>query len=141
MIALFLLLIPVLAVAIVPNNQIFNAYLVRGDQQFDPRLLRQETCRFPSTSVNSIASASPYLLPISLALLAKYALQAINGTIIGLYYLAFFFGNSLVGWVGGFYQTMRTTTFWLMHAGFAAASGLCFVIFKFVASHHLVEAG
>src|SRR5438105_2329844 len=28
-------LIPVLAVAIVPNNQIFNAYLVWGDQQFD----------------------------------------------------------------------------------------------------------
>ena len=30
-----ILLIPVLAVAIVPNNQIFNAYLVWGDRQFD----------------------------------------------------------------------------------------------------------
>src|SRR6478752_8521864 len=30
-----ILLIPVLAVAIVPNNQIFNAYLVWGDQRFD----------------------------------------------------------------------------------------------------------
>ena len=30
-----ILLIPVLAVAIIPNNQIFNAYLVWGDQQFD----------------------------------------------------------------------------------------------------------
>src|SRR3954470_13016257 len=29
------LLIPVMAVAIVPNNQIFNAYLVWGDRQFD----------------------------------------------------------------------------------------------------------
>ena len=29
------LLVPVMAVAIVPNNQIFNAYLVWGDQQFD----------------------------------------------------------------------------------------------------------
>ena len=29
------LLIPVMAIAIVPNNQIFNAYLVWGDQQFD----------------------------------------------------------------------------------------------------------
>jgi POT family proton-dependent oligopeptide transporter len=29
------LLIPVLAVAIVPNNQIFNAYLIWGDQKFD----------------------------------------------------------------------------------------------------------
>ncbi|MGB8341478.1 MAG: hypothetical protein WCE51_07810 [Chthoniobacterales bacterium] len=71
--------------------------------------LRRVDDRFPFTSVNSIAS--PYLLPISLALLAKYAPQAIPGTIIGLYYLAFFYGNSLVGWVGGFYQTMPTTTF------------------------------
>src|SRR3546814_3492693 len=30
-----LLLIPVMAISIVPNNQIFNAYLVWGDQQFD----------------------------------------------------------------------------------------------------------
>ena len=69
---------------------------------------------------------------------AKYAPEAINATIIGLYFLAFFYGNTLVGWISGFYQTMLTTTFWLMHAG----SGLCFVIFKFVAGHYLeVEAG
>src|SRR5262249_20289216 len=30
-----ILLIPVLALAIVPNNQIFNAYLVWGNEQFD----------------------------------------------------------------------------------------------------------
>ncbi len=63
------------------------------------------------------------MLPVSLALFAKYAPKAINATIIGLYYLAFFFANSMVGWVGGFYQTMPTTNFWLMHAGFAAAAG------------------
>ena len=52
------------------------------------------------------------------------------------------FGNSLVGWVGGFYQTMPTTTFWLLHAGFAAGSGLCFLLFKFIAGHHLeAESG
>jgi POT family proton-dependent oligopeptide transporter len=204
-----ILLIPVLAVAIVPNNQIFNAYLVWGDQQFDLVFLGKklpttwlvtldaivsvsflalvalfyrwygkhwrepdETTKLIIGSgfsivgmiclviaaatqapghkiglfwpvafhiVNSIAFA--HLLPISLALFAKYAPKAINATIIGLYYLAFFFANSLVGWVGGFYQTMPTTTFWLMHAGFAATSGLCFVLFKFVAGHHLtVEA-
>ena len=85
--------------------------------------------------VNSIAFA--HLLPISLALFAKYAPKAINATIIGLYYLAFFFANTLVGWVGGFYETMTTTNFWLLHAGFAAGAGLCFVIFKFVAGHYL----
>jgi hypothetical protein len=32
---------------------------------------------------------------------------------------------------------MTTTNFWLLHAGFAAGAGLCFVIFKFVAGHYL----
>jgi POT family proton-dependent oligopeptide transporter len=200
-----ILLIPVLAVAIVPNNQIFNAYLVWGDQQFDLVFLgkklpttwlvtldaivsvsflalvalfyrwygkrRREPdeitkiiigsvfsiggtlCLFMAAAtqgagqkiglfwpvafhfLNSIAFA--HLLPVSLALFAKVAPKAINATIIGLYYLAFFVANSLVGWVGGFYQTMPTTTFWLLHAGFAAGSGLCFVLFKFIVAHHL----
>ena len=203
-----ILLIPVLAVAIVPNNQIFNAYLVWGDQQFDLVFMGKKLpttwlvtldaivsvsflalvalfyrwygkrwrepneitkiiigsgfsiagamCLFTAAAtqgagqkiglfwpvafhfLNSIAFA--HLLPISLALFAKVAPKAINATIIGLYYLAFFFANSLVGWVGGFYQTMPTTTFWLLHAGFAAGSGLCFLLFKFIAGHHL-EAG
>jgi POT family proton-dependent oligopeptide transporter len=200
-----ILLIPVLAVAIVPNNQIFNAYLVWGDQRFDLVFLGRKLpttwlitfdaivsvsflalvalfyrwygkrwrepdevikliigsvfsiggmlCLFMAAAtqsaghkiglfwpvlfhiINSIGFA--HLLPISLALFAKYAPKAVNATIIGLYYLAFFCANTLVGWVGGFYQTMPTTTFWLLHAGFAAGSGLCFVIFKFVVGHHL----
>ena len=43
----------------------------------------------------------------------------------------------MVGWVGGFYEKWPTTNFWLLHAAFAAGSGLCFVIFKFVVGHHL----
>jgi POT family proton-dependent oligopeptide transporter len=204
-----ILLIPVLAVAIVPNNQIFNAYLVWGDQQFDLVFMGK---RLPTTwlvTLDAIVSVSflalvalfyrwygkrwhepdevtkiiigsafsiagmlclviaaatqgtgqkiglfwpvafhllnsigfAHMLPVSLALFARYAPKAINATIIGLYYLAFFFANSIVGWVGGFYQTMPTTTFWLLHAGFAAASGACFLIFKFVVGHHLETAG
>lgn len=198
-------LIPVLAVAIVPNNQIFNAYLVWGDQQFDLVFMGKKLpttwlvtldaivsvsflalvalfyrwygkrwrepdeitkiiigsgfsiggamCLFTAAAtqgagqkigllwpvcfhfLNSIAFA--HLLPVSLALFAKVAPKAINATIIGVYYLAFFAANSLVGYVGGFYQTMPTTTFWLLHAGFAAGSGLCFVLFKFIVGHHL----
>ncbi|HEV2842732.1 MAG TPA: peptide MFS transporter [Chthoniobacterales bacterium] len=200
-----ILLIPVMAVAIVPNNQIFNAYLVWGDRQFDLVFMgktlpttwlvtldaivsvsflalvalfyrwygkrRREPdeitkiligsvfsvagvlCLYTAAAtqgagqkiglfwpvafhfLNSIAFA--HLLPVSLALFAKVAPKAINATIIGLYYLAFFAANSLVGWVGGFYETMPTTTFWLLHAGFAAGSGLCFLLFKFVVAHHL----
>ncbi len=205
-----ILLIPVLAVAIVPNNQIFNAYLIWGDQQFDLVFMgkklpttwlvtldaivsvtflalvalfyrwyskrRREPdeitkiiigsgfsiggalCLFTAAAtqgaghkiglfwpvafhfLNSIAFA--HLLPVSLALFAKVAPKAINATIIGLYYLAFFAANTLVGWIGGFYETMPTTTFWLLHAAFALGSGLCFIAFKFIAGHHLeAEAG
>ena len=200
-----ILLIPVVAVAIVPNNQIFNAYLVWGDRQFDLVFFGDKLpttwlvtldavvsvsflaivalfyrwygkrwrepdeitkliigsifsiggalCLFTAAAtqapghkiglfwpvafhfVNSIGFA--HLLPVSLALFAKYAPKAINATVIGLYYLAFFAGNWTVGRVGGLLEKWPTTNFWLLHAGFAAASGLCFVVFKFVASHHL----
>ncbi|HVF73250.1 MAG TPA: peptide MFS transporter [Chthoniobacterales bacterium] len=200
-----ILLIPVMAVAIVPNNQIFNAYLVWGDQQFDLVFMgkklpttwlvtldaivsvsflaivaifyrwygkrRREPdeitkiiigsafsicgalCLFTAAAtqgpgqkiglfwpvafhfLNSIAFA--HMLPVSLALFAKYAPKAINATIIGLYYLAFFSANTMVGWIGGYLEKWPTTNFWLLHAAFAAGSGVCFVIFKFVAGHHL----
>jgi len=47
---------------------------------------------------------------------------------------AFFAANTMVGWVGGFYEKWPTTNFWLLHAAFA---GLCFVLFKFIVSRHL----
>jgi POT family proton-dependent oligopeptide transporter len=200
-----ILLIPVLAVALIPNQQIFNAYLVWGDQQFDLIFMGKKLpttwlvtldaivsvsflaivalfyrwygkrwrepdevtkiiigsgfsicgamCLFTAAAtqgagqkiglfwpvafhfLNSIAFA--HMLPVSLALFAKYAPKAVNATIIGLYYLAFFTGNSLVGWVGGFLDKWPTTNFWLLHAAFAAGAGLCFVIFKLVVSRRL----
>ena len=193
-----ILLIPVLAVAIVPNNQIFNAYLVWGDQQFDlvwggtklpttwlvtldaivsvsflagvalfyrwygkhwrePDEIAKiiigsafsvggMLCLFAAAAtqgegekiglfwpvlfhiVNSIGFA--HMLPVSLALFAKVAPRALNATVIGLYYLAFFAANSLVGWIGGFYESMPTTSFWLLHAGLAAGAGVAFILFK-----------
>lgn len=202
-----LVLIPVMAIAIVPNNQIFNAYLIWGDQQFD---LVWQGRTLPTTwlvtldavvSVSALAGVAlfyrwygkryqepdeitkiiigsgfsiggmlclymaaatqvagtkiglvwpvlfhvinsigfAHMLPISLALFARLAPPAINATVIGLYYLAFFAGNAMVGWVGGFYSTMETPDFWLLHAGFAAASGAAFVLFKLVAGPRLLR--
>jgi POT family proton-dependent oligopeptide transporter len=200
-----ILLIPVLAVAIVPNNQIFNAYLIWGDQQFDLVFMGKKLpttwlatldatvsvsflalvalfyrwygkrwrepdeitkiiigsgfsiggalCLVAAAAtqapgqkiglfwpvafhfVNSIAFA--HLLPVSLALFAKYAPKSVNATVIGLYYLAFFGANTLVGWIGGFLSRMATPNFWLLHAGLAAGSGLCFLIFKLVSGRSL----
>ena len=201
-----IVLIPVMAVAIVPNNQIFNAYLVWGDQQFDLVFMGKKLPTTWLVTLDAIVSVSflalvaifyrwyskhwrepneitkiiigsafsvggalclvaaaatqgagqkiglfwpvafhfvnsigfAHLLPVSLALFAKVAPKAINATIIGLYYLAFFAANTMVGWVGGFYETMPTTSFWLLHAGFAAAAGICFLVFKLVMGKSLV---
>ena len=201
------LLIPVLAVAIVPNNQIFNAYLVWGDQQFALDFMGHKMptswlvtfdaivsvsflaavalfyrwyarhwkepdelgkiiigsafsiggmlCLFLAAAtqapgqkiplfwpvmfhiINSIGFA--HMLPVSLALFAKLAPKAINATVIGLYYLAFFGANTLVGWIGGFYSTMPTPQFWLMHAGLAAGAGAVFLLFKLFLSKRLIQ--
>ncbi len=199
------LLIPVLAVAIVPNNQIFNAYLVWGDKQFDLVFMGKKLPTTWLVTLDAIVSVSflaivaifyrwygkrhrepdeitkiiigsgfsiagamclvtaaatqgtgqkiglfwpvafhflnsiafAHLLPVSLALFARLAPKAINATIIGLYYLAFFAANTMVGWIGGYLEKWPTTNFWLLHAGCAAGSGLCFILFKFVAQRQL----
>jgi len=200
-----ILLIPVMAVSIVPNNQIFNAYLVWGDQQFDLVFMGNKLPTTWLVTLDAIVSVSflaivaifyrwygkhwrepdeiskliigsvfsicgalclvtaaatqgvgqkiglfwpvafhflnsiafAHMLPIGLALFAKYAPKAINATIIGLYYLAFFAANTMVGWIGGFLEKWPTTNFWLLHAAFAAGAGICFVLFKLLVSRRL----
>ena len=44
------------------------------------------------------------------------------------------------GWIGGWFEEMATTDFWLMHAGFAAVSGAVFVLFKLFLSRRLITA-
>ena len=196
-----LLLIPVMAIAIIPNNQIFNAYLVWGDSDFN--LMFGDT-RLPTTwlvtldaivsvtflflvtvfwgwwgknhkepdelgkiligsafttagmltlvlaatlqgegqkiglalpvlfhVLNSIGFAN--IMPVTLALFARVAPAPLNATVIGLYYLAFSAGNWLVGRIGGLFSTMEPASFWLLHAGLAAAAGVGFFIFRLTA--------
>src|SRR5438105_15802506 len=52
------------------------------------------------------------VFPVSLALYARVAPAALSATIIGIYYLAFFAANNLVGWIGGFLEKMPVTNFW-----------------------------
>ena len=65
-----LLLIPVMAIAIVPNNQIFNAYLIWGDaqfalSQFDIPLLHFQFLSSYLITIDSVVSVS-FLLIVSL---------------------------------------------------------------------------
>jgi proton-dependent oligopeptide transporter, POT family len=194
------ILIPVLAVSLLTNQEIFNAYLVWGDQHFNLNLMGHA---FPSSWLITIDSAVSFtmlvavaafwkwwgtmrsepdeiskmiigsiftiaaglclfmgaltqpaggrismfwpmmfelmnsigfahILPISLALFSKIAPRQITSTVIGLYYLAFFIANAVVGYVGGLYSSLPTTTFWLIHVGSAAFGLVAFVVFKLV---------
>ena len=190
------ILIPVLAVSLLTNQQIFNAYLTWGDQQFDLTLLNNTSswlitvdaavsfamlvgvaafwkwwgthhrepdeiskiiigsvftvagglCLFMAALTqphggkislfwpllfelcNSIGFA--HVLPVSLALFSKISPKQITATVIGLYYLSFFIANAVVGYVGGLYSSLPTTTFWLIHVASAAFGLVAFVIFK-----------
>ena len=78
--------------------------------------------------MNSIGFS--HILPVSLALFTRLAPRQINATVIGIYYLAFFMANQIVGHVGGWYSTMDTTRFWLFHVATAAVGLAAFALFK-----------
>ena len=190
-------LLPFLTIAIIPNQQIFNAYLVWAQDHanlifFGKKMpttwlitldsivsvsflfiavifWRIWSKKFPEpTEINKIAIGSliavtgmlslvigaaiaaasggkvsigwliafhvlnsagfANVFPVSLALYARVAPAALSATIIGVYYLAFFAGNNLVGWIGGFLEKMPATQFWLLHAALAGVAGATFLV-------------
>ena len=191
-----LILIPVLAISLLTNQEIFNAYLVWGDQHFDLTLLndtsswlitldaalsfsmlvavaafwkwwggrRREPDEISKMIIGSLFTVAgglalfmaaltqpeggkismfwplmfeflnsigfAHVLPISLALFSKMAPRQISGTVIGLYYLAFFIANKIVGQVGQLYSSWPTTSFWLLHVASAAIGLVAFAVFK-----------
>ncbi len=201
------LLIPALAVSLLPNQEIFNAYLVWADQQFD---LVFFGFKVPTTWMITLDSAMSFvtlvgitafwkwwgdsgrrepdelgkliigsgfsiagalclyiaavtqgsgkiglfwpvmfhffndmgfghILPVSLALVSKVSPKRMLATSVGLYYLAFFLSNYVVGVVGGWYSTMPTPQFWLVHVGAAAVGLVAFVFFKLFLSHRFAD--
>ena len=202
-----LVLIPVLGVSLLTNQEIFNAYLVWGDQHFQLTfggmtlptswlitldatlsfsmlvvvagfwkwwsLRRTEPDELAKMIIGSLFSMAggmclviaawsqpaggkigllwPFLfhffnsigfahiLPVSLALFSKVAPKAINSTVIGLYYLAFFMANALVGKIGGLYSSLPTPTFWLIHVASAGVGLVAFVLFKLIVADRMVE--
>ena len=200
-----LILIPVLAISLLTNQEIFNAYLVWGDQHFNLQFMsytmpsswlitldatlsfsmlvavalfwkwwsvsRKEPDEITKMIIGSVftiaggaclflaAASQPeggkiglfwpfmfhllnsigfaHILPISLALFTKIAPKQITATVIGLYYLSFFIANKVVGYVGGLYSSLPTTTFWLLHIASAAFGLVAFVVFKIVIGHRM----
>jgi proton-dependent oligopeptide transporter, POT family len=87
--------------------------------------------------LNSIGFS--HIMPVSLALFTKVAPKAIVATVVGIYYLTFFTANKTVGIIGGWYSTMDTPSFWLVHVGTAVAGLVGFVLFKALIGKRLEE--
>jgi POT family proton-dependent oligopeptide transporter len=202
------MLIPILAVSLLTNQEIFNAYLVWGDQHFDLRFMghafpsswlisidagvsftmlvavaafwkwwgthRREPDEISKMIIGSLFTVAgglclfmaaltqpaggkislfwpmmfeltnsigfAHVLPVSLALFSKLAPRSIGATVIGLYYLAFFIANKVVGYVGGLYSSMPTTSFWLLHVASAVFGLVAFAVFKAVVGRRM-DAG
>jgi len=62
------------------------------------------------------------LVPIGLSLFSRAAPKKIEGLTIGMYYIAFFLCNVVVGRLGGMLEHMAAADFWLMHAAIVATA-------------------
>jgi POT family proton-dependent oligopeptide transporter len=207
-IAAVLVMVPIMAVSLLTNQEIFNAYLVWADEQFqltffgyripttwmtaiDAALsfsmlvavaafwkwwgtIRREPDELGKMIIGSLFSIAggaclfiaaatqghgkiglfwpvmfhllnsigfSHILPVSLALFTRLAPKQINATVIGIYYLAFFLANQIVGQVGGWYSTWDTVSFWLFHVATAAVGLVAFVLFKLLLAKRLMGDG
>src|SRR6266699_3524793 len=70
-----------------------------------------------------------YYWPTLLALVSRAAPAKMNATLMGLAFMSLFIANTLVGWIGGFYEKMTPAHFWALHAAIAAGGGLLVVLF------------
>ena len=198
-------LVPVLAISLLTNNQIFNAYLVWADEHFqlgffgqtlptswmitiDAALSfamlvavaafwkwwgmhRREPDELGKMIIGSMFSIAgglclviaaagqgagkiglfwpvmfhllnsigfSHILPVSLALFSRLAPKAITAFTIGIYYLAFFAANKIVGVIGGWYSAMDTVQFWLLHVASASVGLVAFVVFRLFVAKRLL---
>jgi proton-dependent oligopeptide transporter, POT family len=92
------------------------AILWSGDQLVHPV--------WPAICAAGMGVAFLYYWPTTLALVSRAAPSAINATMMGIAFLTFFVANSLVGWIGGFYEKTGPAMFWLLHAAIAAGGGI-----------------
>jgi len=208
-IAALILLVPALAISLLPNQEIFNAYLIWADQQFNLTFAghtvptswmitldsifsfttlvgitafwkwwgdsgRWEPDELGKMIIGSVFTTAGalclymaaitqgagkiglfwpvmfhflnsmgfgHVLPVSLALVSKISPRKLVATSIGIYYLAFALANFVVGKVGGWYSTMATPQFWLVHVGAAVIGLVAFALFKLFLSHRFSDSG
>ena len=69
-----------------------------------------------------------FFAPIALALFAAQAPAALRGTLIGINTLSVFAASIISGRIGGFYESLSPTAFWLVHAAIVGGGGLVMLL-------------
>lgn len=68
------------------------------------------------------------VLPVGLALFVRAAPRAIQGSVVGVYYLHLFAGNAFAGWLGTLLEKMTPASFWFMHGALVGGAGVAFLL-------------
>ncbi|MBL8265830.1 peptide MFS transporter [Steroidobacter sp.] len=68
-----------------------------------------------------------YVWPVTLSLVSRAAPAAVNGMMVGAYYLAIFAGGIFSGWLARFYEMLTPAQFWLMH-GLVVGCGAALIV-------------
>jgi proton-dependent oligopeptide transporter, POT family len=89
-------------------------------------------------TINDLGFANVF--PVGLALYSRAAPKGLTGIMIGVFYLHLFFGNLLVGWLGGFLDKMPPVSFWLMHAGLMAGAAAILIVIRYTVGRSLSPA-
>jgi POT family proton-dependent oligopeptide transporter len=69
-----------------------------------------------------------YVTPIALALFATRAPESVRGMMVGANSLNVFFASVIAGRIGGLYESVSASAFWLIHAAIVAGGGLALLV-------------
>jgi len=69
-----------------------------------------------------------YFAPTAIAVFSRWAPAAVNAMMIGVYYLSTFLGSTISGRLGGLYERISPSRFWLLHAAIAVAGGVLILL-------------
>jgi POT family proton-dependent oligopeptide transporter len=83
----------------------------------------------PFVAFAGMGIAFLYYWPPLLALISRAAPARINATMVSCAYLSLFVANSVMGWVGSFYERMSPAEFWTLNTAIAAAGAVLVLLF------------
>jgi POT family proton-dependent oligopeptide transporter len=82
-----------------------------------------------------------YVAPIALALYGGRSPSGVRGTMLGINYLAVFAASTISGRLGGLYETLSPSAFWMLHSAIVAGGGVLLLALSRPIERVLAEGG